>query len=139
MPNFSTIWGKVAAWLTIRLLSGSRIGHEERQLLTAALLTKLGALPLHARITVDETGKMLFDGKSADIERARKLHDSAKSMMNNFARRFVRAQIRYMAIQKGVHENVSPEQGLFAKAALWLLQEEEELYKKLAGELNNDE
>ncbi len=124
-------------WITklvIWLLKNSKIPNEDRQLLTAALLTKLGGLPVRARITVDETGKYFVDGRELTMEVARQLRETSKSMLNNFARRFVREQVTFMAIKMGVHENTSPEQGLFAKAALWNFQEEDELYKRFAGD-----
>lgn len=124
--------GKWATKLAVLLLKSSRIGNEERQLLTSALLDKLGALPLRGRITMDETGQIFVNGKQMDFETAKLFHESATSMIRNFARRFVREQVIFMAIQKGVHENISPEQGLFAKAALWFYQEEEELYRQFA-------
>lgn len=114
------------------MLKSSRIGNEERQLLTAALLDKLGALPLRARIVVDDAGQVFIDGKQLTLEAAKKMHDASKAMLNNFARRFVREQVTYMAIQMGVHQNISPEQGLYAKAALWFFQEEDELYRRFA-------
>ncbi len=124
-------------WITklvIWLLKNSRLGNEDRQLLTAALLTKLGALPVRARITADEVGKYYVDGRELNLETAQKLRETSKAMLHNFARRFVREQVTFMAIKMGVHENTSPEQGLFAKSALWNFQEEDELYRKFAGE-----
>lgn len=116
--------------ITIWLLKSSHLSNEERQLLTSALLDKLGALPLHATIVVDEAGQFFVNGKQLDLDTARKLRESARSMMNNFARRFVREQVKYMAINIGVHQNTSPDQGLFAKTALYNFQEEDELYRK---------
>lgn len=122
-------WGvRLAVWL----LRDSRISNEERQILTGAVLDKLGALPLRARIAVGETGQIFIDGKELTLETAHKLHESSKVMLTNFARRFVREQVTFMAIRKGVHENTSPEQGLFAKSALWNFQEEDELYRQFA-------
>lgn len=126
------MWGRWASRVTVWLLKNNRIGNEERQLLTTALLDKLGALPLRARIVVDDAGQIFVDGRQMTLETARQMHTGAKAMLNNFARRIVREQITYMAVTKGVHENVSPEQGLFAKAALWSFQEEDDLYAKLA-------
>lgn len=102
-------------------------------MLTAAMLDRLGALPLHARIKIDETGKVIVGGKTLNLETAQRLRETAKAQLKNFARKFVGEQVTFMAIHKGVHENASPEQGLFAKAALWVRQEEDELYQMLAG------
>lgn len=132
------MWGKWATKLAIRLLRDATLGAEERQLLTATFLDKLGALPLRARITIDEAGQIFVNGKKLSLETARTLHDTSKTMLKNFARRFVREQVAFMAIHKGVHENTSPEQGLFAKAALWFMQEEDELYALLAQNEGED-
>lgn len=122
-------WGtKLAIWL----LKNGRLDNESRQLLTATMLDRLGALPIRARITVDESAQIFVDNKQVTFEVAHRLHETSKSMLDNFARRFVRETVTFMAVKKGVHENVSPEQGLFAKAALWFLQEEDDLYRKFA-------
>lgn len=125
----------VGGWVTklaVMLLRNSRLSNENRQLLTTVLLGRLGALPLHATITFDSAGQIFVNKKQPDLETSKRLYETSKSMLNNFARRFVREQVLFMAVKMGVHENISPEQGLFAKAAIWFYQEEEELYRKLA-------
>lgn len=123
--------GNLAARLVIFLLENSRLSNESRQLLTASMIDRLGALPMRARIVIDETGKCFVDGKALTLETAQRMRESSRSMRNNFARKFVRDQVKWMALQKGVYENMTPEQGLFAKAALWVMQEEDELYASL--------
>jgi len=71
---------------------------------------------------------MLVNGREVDMEMARLLRESAKGALDNRALNFVWEQVRYQAITLGVHQNTTPEQGLFAKAALWL---EEEVRKNL--------
>lgn len=128
------MWGHIVTTLVIWALKSAHINNQERQLLTAALLTHLGALPLRARIVVDDAGQIFVDGKQLTLGAAQQLRDGSKALMKNFARKVVREQVIFMALHKGVHENTSPEQGLFAKAALWFFQEEEELYRKFAQE-----
>lgn len=123
---------RLVTGIVIWCLKSIRLSNEDKQLLTGALLDKLGALPLRARIVIDESGQFFIDGKQIDLETSRRLHETSRTMLSNFARRFVREQVTFMAVHKGVHENTSPEQGLFAKAALWFLQEEDELYSKFA-------
>lgn len=124
----------------IDLSKDKLLTNEERQILTAMLLDRLGALPLHAKIKVDGTGKVSVNGRSLDIETADRLRQAAVAMQNNAARNLVRETVTFLAIIDGVHKNVSPEMGLFAKAALWFLQEENELYATLAqGGLVDDE
>ncbi len=114
------------------MLRGASIDNECRQILTAAVLNKLGALPIHAKISVDEDGSILVDGRRVTLERAQQLNQGAKAALDSVARKFVRETVAFLAVKQGVHENTSPEQGLFAKAALWFMQEEDKLYLLLA-------
>lgn len=130
--------GKLATRLAIWLLRHGKIGNEEKQLLTACMLDRVRALPLHAKITVDETGKCFVDGRSLNLETAVALREAAVAMQKNFARKFVKEQIRWMAINVGIFENATPEQGIFGKAALWIEQEENKLYEQLAPKDTDD-
>jgi hypothetical protein len=76
--------------------------------------------------------QILVDGKPVHFEKSRAIARAAKAISENLARRFVRETVIFMAIKKGVHENMSPEEGLFAKAALWFMQEEDILYRSFA-------
>lgn len=124
--------GKMSARFAAWLLRWVSLSNEDRQILTAALLDRLGALPVRARITEDETGTIFVNGRPLTMEGAHKMRESSKAMLTNHARKLVREAVLFMAIQKGVHENVTPEQGLFAKAALWFYQEEDILFRKFA-------
>lgn len=124
--------GNLATKLALALLDYSRLSNENRQLLTASLLHQLGAVPLRAKVVVDDLHQVFIDGKPMTMETSRLMHEGSKALLRNFARKVVREQVTFMAITKGVHENISPEQGLFAKAALWAMQEEDELYVKFA-------
>lgn len=124
----------------IDLCKNKSLSNEERQILTTMLLDRLGALPLHARIVVDKAGRVFVNGRSLSIEEADRLKQAAVAMQNNGARNLVREAVTFMAIVDGVHKNVSPDMGLFAKAALWFLQEEDTLYALLAAEgIGDDE
>lgn len=120
------------------LLKSTDITNEDRQLLTSLVLIRLGVLPLRASITLDGAQQIFVNGKRPELDVAKQLRESSKSMLNNFARKFVRETVTFLAIKQGVHENLSPEQGLFAKAALWALQEEDTLYLTLAGNVDGD-
>lgn len=119
---------------SIDLFKNKLLTNEERQMLTAMLLDRLGALPLHAKIIVDGTGKVIVNGRSLEPDFAHQLKQAAVAMERNAARKLVRDTVVYMAILDGVHRNINPEMGLFAKAAIWFHQQEDELYKKLAAE-----
>lgn len=124
--------GRYATKLAVWLLTHGRLGNEERQLLTATILDRLGALPIRAKVVVDGAGRISIGGNKMTFEAAKAAQSAAQALLKNFAYKVVREQVTYMAIQKGVHENNTPEQGLFAKAALWYMQEERELYLMLA-------
>lgn len=131
--------GRLAALFAVWLLKHVRLGMEEKQLLTACMLDRVRALPLHAKIMVDETGKCFVNGRPLNLDTATQLRTGAAALQKNFARKFVKEQIRWMAINIGVHENNTPEQGFFSKAALWVEQEENKLYDSLAQENETDE
>lgn len=117
----------------VKLLKTAALSNEDRQLLTSAMLVSLGALPIRARITVDETGAVLIDGRGMSLLKANQLRKSARSLLKNFARNFVQDTIKFMAVKQAVHENTNQEQTLFAKAILYQHQEEHILYELLAG------
>lgn len=125
--------GRWIARLAARLLKSTRLDNESRQLLTAAILDGIHALPLRARIVIDGAGMVYVDGKPVSAPQLIALRESAAAMTENYALRFVREQVRFLAVEKGVHQNLTPEHGLFAKAALWAIHEEDTLYRKLAG------
>lgn len=122
----------------VEMLRDADLTIEDRQLLTTAIYARLGVLPLRASITVDGSGQIFVNGKHPDLDTAKRLRESAMGILNNFAYKFVRETVTFLAIKQGVHENLSPEQGLFAKAALWNGQEEETLYRLLAGTEGED-
>lgn len=126
------MWLRWAARLAVALLKNARLDIQTRQLLTTALLVKLGALPIRAKIYVDEAGQTFVDGKQLNLATSKRLYETSKVMLNNFARNFVREQVTFLAIRKGIHENTTPEEGLFAKAALWSMDEEDKLYRAFA-------
>lgn len=153
---WSTLTVRLAVWLlrtvsirqpdrtalfeeVIEALKKKTLSVEERQLCTALLLDRLGALPLRAKIVVDETGKVFVNGRTLEAEHATRLKQAAVAMRNNAARNLVRETVTFMAITDGVHKNINPEMGLFAKAALWFLQEENALYDTLASEFGDDD
>ena len=119
----------LACWLLKR-----RLNLEDRNRLVSALLKSAEALPLTDTIYRDDLGRLVVNGKHVDHEFALKLRESAKGAQNNFALKFVHDHTRYLAITKGVHEHLTPEQGLFAKAALWHDQQVKDTLKLLAQE-----
>lgn len=125
------------AKLAVKLLRDEALSIEDRNLLTTALLEKLGALPTRARIQLETSAtgqviRILLDGQPLNERTTQRLARAARSLQNNFAHKLVQETLDFMAIKQGVHFNVNPEQGLFAKAILWQHNEERQLYEALA-------
>lgn len=154
------MWGRLAAKVAVYLMRHARtdeetrsmlfaevvdlmknklLTNEERQILTALFLDRLGALPLHARITVDKTGRVFVNNRSLNLEEGQRLRDAATAMLNNAARKLVREAVIYMVMAEGTIKSVNADMMLFGKAALYFLQQEDELYNTLAIEGLNDE
>lgn len=125
--------GKLIAKLTVFALRSKNLSLEQRILCTSALLDNLHAVPLRNTITFDDQGTLFINGKALDYEKARQLRESAKGMLESQAREFVRQQVKFKAIEIGVHNGLTNEQILFSKAALWFGIEEDNLYHALAG------
>ena len=122
-----------ATKLTVYLLRRRDLTVRERTLLTGVLLDKLVALPASAILSTDESGQLLLYGRPLAIEQIKQLRESAKVVLLSSARKAVREQVAFMAVQLGVHHGDTPEKVLFSKAALWQGQEEDKLYEMLAG------
>lgn len=125
------------ARLTVWLLKHSRVSQEDKILLTNQLLSTVGALPLHATFTVDETGKLLIRGRPLEYEQAVALRESASNILNSNAWQLVKEQVLYEAISKGVHEALNTDQVLFAKAAIWFCEQQDKTLKVLAQDAGN--
>jgi len=116
------------------ILSRSRISIHDRIVLTNAILDKLAVVQSGDILTVDSSGELAIDGRPIEFEFARMLSESARMMLQSTARNVVRRQVEYIAVTHGIHKAETPEQMLFAKAAIWYGQEEDKLYRLLAGE-----
>lgn len=119
-------------WLSRRRTLSAKV----RMKIVTELIHRGGALPLHATITEDG-GKTLIRGVPLDVSQATALKESAEYALENSARKTVREQIRYEAIKHGIHTALTPEQTYFAKAALWVIDQEEEMLNILAGRSNS--
>lgn len=126
--------GRVIARMVVFALKSKKLSLEDKGLCTIALLDNLQALPLHNIIDFNEQGKLLINNKLLDYDKASQLRESAKGMLNNQARRVVLDQVRWLSVDMGINQALSPEHMIFVKAALWHDQKEEELYRLLAGE-----
>ncbi len=88
------------------------------------------ALPLHESIIV-ERDSVLINGKELDREGIIAFHEAVIALKENYARKIINEQIRYLAINVGINKSQTLDQLYFAKAGLWLLDEEEKILDKL--------
>lgn len=102
-----------------------------------ALLSTVGALPLHAIITAEDE-KILIKGVPLEGEFAVKVRESASALLHNAAFQAVREQVLYMAVSQGIHQSLNFDQTYFAKAAIWFGEQEIKLLQALAKEGNQE-
>lgn len=122
---------KIIAKIIIWYLKNNRLSGEARALCITVLLNNLQALPISSIITYDNLGRILVNRKPLEVEQSVALRESAHALSDSFARRIIREQIRFNAIELGVHQGLDTYMILFAKAALWVMQEEEKLIASL--------
>lgn len=115
------------------LLRHKKLSRKGRVDLTNQVLSTVGALPLHATITADG-GQISIKGVPLDGERAAKVRENASSVLHNVAWQAVHEQALYLAVSHGIHTAQDFDQVLFAKAAIWLSQQERQLLESLANQ-----
>lgn len=141
------MWGRLSEWIAGRitlpkaavikrllsLFEDAELTQEEYALCTAVLLRKIRALPIRDILIFDEHGTIVsIAGRPLEIEVAMQLREGAKVMLRNPTRRVIRDQMRWLAISVGIHQGFNESQVIFAKAALWLDDEENKLYRLIA-------
>jgi len=125
---------KILANLVIRLLRSSDFSLKERTKLVTALLDKLNFIPYKDIIEIDQQGRIMINGQSLPLEKAIQIKESAKAVLDNQCRNLVREQVAFKAVTMGVHNGTMPEQLYWCRTALWIYQQEDELYRVLAQE-----
>lgn len=125
--------GRVIAKIVVWALKSKTLSLQQKTECTNALLRNLFALPIRNTIIINEQGTLLINGRAVDREKAMQLRESSIATLESQARKLVKEQVAYLAINQGVHVCNTPEQMIFAKAALWFSQEEDKLYNLLAG------
>lgn len=108
-----------------------RLTGDTRTYVLNKLLENIGALPLRKTIVFDPDGTVLVNGRKLELEQAVSLRESVHALKNNQARKIFNEQLKFLAIEFGVHQAMTPEMMQFAKAALWLIQEEEKLIESI--------
>lgn len=102
-------------------------------LCTTLLLEKLHAPVISDTIYVDERGRMVLRGKpvkNPDTQKA--IMESCRAAQSNIALKLVHEKIEYAAAVEA-RKAVDPNDLLFTKAALWVLQAERKVFEDIAG------
>lgn len=123
--------GKIIAKITVRALRSKRLEAEDRAKCLAALLDNLQAIPIRGVITFNQQGTIAINGRPLEPEQAKLFAESARAMLDSFARKIIREQVAFQAVEMGVHQGLTPEMIVFAKAALWVMQEEQKLLEQI--------
>lgn len=129
---FSSFTSKLVLWA----LKTVRIHGEDKTRVMAHLLKNIGALPLTPAFTVDVSGAIVLNGKTLDMEQTIGLRSSASALQQSSMEKVLNEQMRFLAIQMGVHQGLNPEMIMFSKAALWVIQEREKVIRQIAIEDN---
>lgn len=88
-------------------------------------------MPIGDIIHFTETGIMI-NGKDLDLDQAINFREACMVLKDNYARKVINEQIRYLAIDMGINKALSVDTLMFSKAALWVLNEVEILIQKLS-------
>lgn len=78
-------------------------------------------------ITSDDSGNIFVQGEPLDNERLTHFRAALRNHEDNYARTVIRDQLKWLAINQGIHQCQTDSQLIFAKAALWLIDQEERL------------
>lgn len=123
-PKKIAVPEKTPAQFAVDLLKSVDLSIEDRSLLTACVLETLAALPLHDIIKVDTDGTLMVNGEYVELEQAKKLRESARVALGNYAFNFIRDQVTFEGIKTGFLQADSEKQSFFGKAAIWWGQQE---------------
>lgn len=119
---------KLCAWMLLH----SSMKVEDKTRITNTFILK-HALPISSIIKYED-GQLLVNNVVIEKEARLALRESARNTLQSHARKIVLEQVASMAVNLAVHQGTSPDQILFAKAALWSIQEENKLLEQLAQE-----
>lgn len=112
-----------------------KLTSEERIEIMNAMLEKLAVPPISDIITL-EKGEIKVKDHALDVQQLTDFKLSLMALQDNPARKILFEQIKYEAVKMGVHRSVSVDELLFSKAALWILNQEEELLTKFSTSIS---
>lgn len=125
---------RLIATLAVKLLRSHKLTGEQKAKVTSALLDNIGALPIRKIFTFTQQGTILVNGKELTIEQAIALRDSARGFKDSYARRLIHDQLRFLAVEMGVHTGLNADMIMFSKAMLYNFEQEQELIDMLTTE-----
>lgn len=128
----------LAVKLTIWLLKRVHLSTEDKNRITNQLLDNLFVLPFRSIIEKNGDGELLVNGRTLEIEQARKVREGASVILNNYTWKLISDQVNYLAVVISTYKSEKSEQLLHAKAVIWWEQQTTKLLKELAG-MNDDE
>jgi hypothetical protein len=114
------------------MIRNTRFSLENRTRCVTGLLDKLNFIPYKDIIERDEVGKTVINGRVLDLEMARQIRESAKSLLDNQCRKIVKDQVAFKAVNIGVHNGDTPDKIIWSRVALWIYQQEDELLEMLS-------
>lgn len=125
-------------WIAYQLfkfiVSSARFSNEDRSKFTALLLDRVRALPIKDILSISIEGKLLLAGSPLTVSQIQSLREGAQKVLDSQVRKMIRDQVAFLAVKEGVFKGTDSSQILFSKAALWYQEEEEKLFKILAGD-----
>ena len=114
----------------IKQFKKTKLSLEDRLALTTAILDSLSVLPIDDAIVINPNG-IKINGKALDTDQMIQFSESCRALKDNKARQIINEQVKFLAINMGVHNAVTMEMMYFAKAALWNIQQQEAILDKI--------
>ena len=121
-------------------LKRAKISKEDKLALLTAILDKISALPMQQTIISSNKG-IIINGKVLSKEQTINLKTSVLALQDNKAHQLFKDQLKYLSINLGITKSVNIDDLFFAKAALYLIDEEDKLFAGLGisfKELDNN-
>ncbi len=106
---------------------------EQTSLIFNFLIADANLFYLKDIISYNINGTIKVKDRELNIEQAVALRESIVSLQNNWAYKIIKEQISYEAIKIGINKSFDMNGVLFAKAIIWINQQEEELIKNLTS------
>jgi len=125
---------KLITKIAILALHSKRITGESKNKIIEALIKNIGALPVKKIISFDDFGVLHINGRPLESEQAINFQLSVRALADNEARKIFNQQKRFLAIEMGVHNGLTPEMIIFSKACLWDIEQDEILISQILAQ-----